>query len=129
MGVKRYPQMKQQTLAMAADQDNGFEHSRKPTRREDFLRTMQTIVPWAALCQVIEPHYPKAGNGRPPIGLERMLRIHFLQHWFNLADLACEEALYDSAGHRKLTLDMCDLGERCGKHRVARLLKLEGLRS
>ena len=57
--------MKQQTLAMAADQDNGFEHSRKPTRREEFLRTMQTIVPWAALCQVIEPHYPKAGNGRP----------------------------------------------------------------
>ena len=80
--------MKQQTLAMAADQNNGFEQSRKPTRREEFLRTMETIVPWAALCQVIEPHYPKAGNGRPPIGLERMLRIHFLQHWFNLADLA-----------------------------------------
>ena len=46
---------------------------------------------------MIEPHYPKAGNGRPPIGLERMLRIHFIQHWFNLADLACEEALYDIA--------------------------------
>ena len=45
---------------------------------------------------MIEPHYPKAGNGRPPIGLERMLRIHFLQHWFNLSDQACEEALYDS---------------------------------
>ena len=73
--LKRYPQMKQQTLAMAADQNNGFEQSRKPTRREEFLRTMETIVPWAALCQVIEPHYPKAGNGRPPIGLERMLRI------------------------------------------------------
>ncbi len=62
---------------------------------------METIVPWAALCQVIEPHYPKAGNGRPPIGLERMLRIHFLQHWFNLADLACEEVLYDSASLRR----------------------------
>ena len=99
--LKRYPQMKQQTLAMAADQNNGFEQSRKPTRREEFLRTMETIVPWAALCQVIEPHYPKAGNGRPPIGLERMLRIHFLQHWFNLADLACEEALYDSASLRR----------------------------
>ena len=93
--------MKQQTLAMAADQNNGFEQSRKPTRREEFLRTMETIVPWAALCQVIEPHYPKAGNGRPPIGLERMLRIHFIQHWFNLADLACEEALYDSASLRR----------------------------
>jgi IS5 family transposase len=91
--------MKQQTLAMAADQT--FEKYRKPTRREEFLKTMQAIVPWAALCEVIEPHYPKAGNGRPPIGLERMLRLHFIQHWFNLADLACEEALYDSASLRR----------------------------
>ena len=90
--------MKQQTLAMAADQN--FEHYRKTTRRDEFLRTMDAIVPWAALCSVIEPHYPKAGNGRPPIGLERMLRIHFIQHWFNLADLACEEALYDSVSLR-----------------------------
>lgn len=87
--------MKQQTLAMAEDQ--GFEQYRKPTRRDQFLETMNRIMPWVALCMVIEPHYPKLGNGRPPVGLERMLRIHFLQHWFNLADLACEEALYDSA--------------------------------
>lgn len=91
--------MKQTTLAMAADQT--FENHRKPTRRDEFLKTMEAIVPWSALCEVIEPHYPKAGNGRPPIGLERMLRIHFIQHWFNLADLACEEALYDSASLRK----------------------------
>jgi IS5 family transposase len=90
--------MKQQTLAMAADQT--FENYRKPTRRDEFLKTMEAIVPWSALCEVIEPHYPKAGNGRPPIGLERMLRIHFVQHWFNLADLSCEEALYDSASLR-----------------------------
>ena len=90
--------MKQQTLAMAADQT--FESYRKPTRRDEFLKTMEAIVPWSALCEVIEPHYPKAGNGRPPIGLERMLRIHFIQHWFNLADLSCEEALYDSASLR-----------------------------
>ena len=90
--------MKQQTLAMAADQT--FENYRKPTRRDEFLKTMEAIVPWCALCEVIEPHYPKAGNGRPPIGLERMLRIHFIQHWFNLADLSCEEALYDSASLR-----------------------------
>ena len=93
--------MKQQTLAMAADQGSGFEQHRKPTRRDEFLNTMEAIVPWAALCEVIEPHYPKAGNGRPPISLERMLRIHFIQHWFNLADLACEEALYDSASLRR----------------------------
>lgn len=91
--------MKQQTLAMAADQS--FEHYRKPTRRDMFLETMERIVPWQALCAVIAPYYPKAGNGRPPIGLERMLRIHFLQHWFNLADLACEEALYDSPSLRR----------------------------
>lgn len=87
--------MKQQTLAMAADQGAGFEQHRKFTRREEFLNTMNRIVPWAELCAVIEPYYPKRGNGRPPIGLERMLRIHFIQHWFNLADFACEEALYD----------------------------------
>ena len=92
--------MKQQTLAMAADQ-SGYEQYRKPTRRDEFLATMEAIVPWSELCAVIEPHYPKAGNGRPPIGLERMLRIHFIQHWFNLADLACEEALYDSASLRR----------------------------
>jgi IS5 family transposase len=91
--------MKQQTLAMAADR--GFERHRKPTRRDAFLETMNRVVPWDALCAVVEPHYPKKGNGRPPIGLERMLRIHFLQHWFNLADLACEEALYDSASLRR----------------------------
>ena len=50
---------------------------------------------------MIQPHYPKGVGGRPPIGLERMLRIHFIQHWFNLADEACEEALYDSAGLRR----------------------------
>jgi transposase, IS5 family len=91
--------MKQQTLAMAADQ--GFEQHRKPTRRDQFLETMNRVVPLDALCAVVEPHYPKKGNGRPPIGLERMLRIHFLQHWFNLADLACEEALYDSISLRR----------------------------
>ena len=91
--------MKQQTLAMATDQT--FENYRKPTRRDEFLKTMEMIVPWAALCEVIEPYYPKAGNGRPPIGLERMLRIHFIQHWFNLADLSCEEALYDSVSLRR----------------------------
>jgi len=93
--------MKQQTLAMAADQGAGFEQYRRRTKREDFLDSMNAIVPWAALCAVIEPHYPKAGNGRPPIGLERMLRIHLLQHWFNLADNAVEEALYDIASLRR----------------------------
>ena len=93
--------MKQQTLAMAEDQNASFEQHRKPTRRDVFLDTMHKIVPWKDLCAIIEPHYPKRGNGRPPIGLERMLRIHFVQHWFNLADFACEEALYDSVSLRR----------------------------
>ncbi|PUE45434.1 IS5/IS1182 family transposase, partial [Limnohabitans sp. 2KL-17] len=82
--------MKQQTLALAADAGAGFEQYRRATRRDVFLSTMNEIVPWHALCEVIEPHYPKPGNGRPPVGLERMLRMYFVQHWFNLADEACE---------------------------------------
>lgn len=84
--------MKQQTLAMRQE---GFEQHRKPTRRDELLEMMNRLVPWSELCSVIEPHYPKRGKGRAPIGLERMLRIHFIQHWFNLDDFVCEEALYD----------------------------------
>ena len=104
--------MKQQTLAMAADAQSGFEQHRKPTRRGEFLKTMEAIVPWTALCDVIEPHYPKAGNGRPPVGLERMLRMYFVQHWFNLADEACEEALLDSTALRRF------VGIDLGRERV-----------
>jgi IS5 family transposase len=85
--------MKQRTLAMM----NGFERYSKKTRRAVFLDEMEQVVPWAELGALIEPHYPKAGNGRQPVGLERMLRIYFLQQWFNLSDPAVEEALYDSA--------------------------------
>ena len=93
--------MKQQTLATAVDQGAGFERYRRSTKRDVFLATMNEIVPWRALCEVIEPHYPNPGNGRPPIGLERMLRMYFVQHWFNLADEACEEALLDSTALRR----------------------------
>ena len=61
---------------------------------------MNRVVPWAKLGAVVETVYPKTGNGRPPIGLERMLRIYFLQQWFNLSDPAVEEALYDSLAMR-----------------------------
>jgi transposase, IS5 family len=74
----------------------GFEKYSKTTRRARFLAEMDRVVPWRALCARIEPVYPKAGNGRPPVGVERMLRMYFLQHWFNLSDPAVEEALYDS---------------------------------
>jgi len=89
--------MCQQTLCTES-----FEKFRKRTRRERFLAEMEQIVPWAELCALIEPVYPQAcgGAGRPPVGLERMLRIYFLQQWFNLSDPAVEEALYDSRALR-----------------------------
>jgi IS5 family transposase len=80
----------------------GFERHRKPTRRERFLAQMDQVVPWGKLTALIEPVYPAGeGPGRPPIGLERMLRIHFLQHWFNLSDPAMEESLYDVRSMRE----------------------------
>ena len=87
--------MKQTTLAIAGDQGAGFEQYRRPTKRDVFLQTMNEVVPWSELCEVIKPHYARGEGGRPPIGLQRMLRMHFVQHWFNLADEACEEALLD----------------------------------
>jgi IS5 family transposase len=97
--------MKQRTLAMA----NGFERYGKKTRRAEFLEEMEQVVPWKKLCTLIEPHYPKAGNGRPPVGVERMLRMYFLQQWFNLSDPAVEEALYDSVVMREFV--GIDLGQ------------------
>ena len=89
--------MSQQTFAAAS-----FEQCRKPTRRERFLAEMARVIPWEDLAGVIAPFYPKAeGAGRPPVGVERMLRIHFLQQWFNLSDPAVEEALYDSRAMRQ----------------------------
>ena len=88
--------MRQLTLASV-----NFDKHRKVTRRAAFLAEMDKVVPWQELRAIIEPFYAKAGNGRPPIGLERMLRLHFLQHWFNLSDPAAEEALYDSESMRR----------------------------
>jgi len=78
----------QRTFASMAWQAKG-----KVTRRERFLAEMEAIMPWARLLALIEPHYPKAGNGRQPLGLEKMLRIYFLQHWFNLSDPQAEDAI------------------------------------
>src|ERR1035437_3807268 len=88
--------MKQQTLT-------GFERYAKTTRRAQFLADMQVIVPWAELTAVVEPFYPEfsEAGGRPPLPLERMLRVYFLQNWFNLSDPAVEEALYDSVSMRE----------------------------
>src|SRR5881398_1620926 len=89
--------MKQRTLAMMT----GFEQYTRKTRRAIFLEEMEQVVPWRELCALVEPHYPKPGKGRRPVGVERMLRIYFLQHWFNLSDPGVEEALYDSLSMRR----------------------------
>ena len=81
----------QMTLATG----RGFDKHARATRKAEFLAKMETLMPWAEFCALIEPHYPKAGNGRPPVGLERMLRMYCVANWFNLADEACEDALYD----------------------------------
>ena len=77
-----------------------FANKKKITRREKFLAGMEAVIPWGKLLAVIEPFYPKGERGRPPVGLERMLRVYFLQQWYGLADEALEDALYDSQALR-----------------------------
>ena len=84
--------MRQQTLAA----QRGFEKYGRKSKRERFLEEMEQIVPWAELQALVEPYYPKGENGRPPIGLSIMLRVYFLQQWFNLSDPGAEDTLYES---------------------------------
>ena len=94
--------MQQQTFA-----DASFARYRKPTRRERFLDEMNRVVPWADLAAAIAPIYPNAeGPGHQPVGVERMLRLHCLQQWFNLSGLAVEESLYDQPMNRFLSANV-----------------------
>ncbi len=77
-----------------------FAGKKKQTRRDRFLAEMEQVVPWARLVARLRPLYPKGERGRPPIGLERMLRIYFVQQWYGLAHAAVEDALYDSQALR-----------------------------
>ena len=88
-----------------------FADKKKITRREKFLARMEALIPWAQLLAVIEPFYPKGQRGRPPLGLERMLRVYFLQQWYGLADEALEDALYDSQALQHFArIDLCAEG-------------------
>ncbi len=89
-----------------------YEQKKKPTRREIFLEKMEQVVPWERPMEVIEPHYPKSGKrGRPPSGLERMLRMYFVLQWYGLADEAVENAIYDSQALRNfMGIDLCKQG-------------------
>jgi IS5 family transposase len=85
-----------------------YAKKKKRTRREAFLEKMEQVVPWSRLMEVIEPHYPRSGRrGRQPIGLERMLRMYFVQQWYGLADEAVEDAIYDSQALRNfMSIDL-----------------------
>jgi transposase, IS5 family len=78
-----------------------YDNKKKKTRREKFLQEMDKVIPWKDLIQIIERYYPKAGNGRQPMSLERMLRIYFMQQWYGLSDPAMEDALYDIESMRR----------------------------
>jgi IS5 family transposase len=78
-----------------------YENKKKKTRREQFLAEMDQVIPWQELIQIIEKYYPKAGNGRQPMPLERMLRIYFMQQWYGLSDPAMEDGLYDIESMRR----------------------------
>ena len=83
--------MKQETFT-----DIEYSYRKKKTKREEFLEIMEEIIPWDEWVGVIEPYYPKGKRGRPPMGIEKMLRMYLLQIWFNLSDPATEDAIYDS---------------------------------
>ena len=90
--------MKQETFT-----DIEYSFRKKKTKREEFLEIMDEIIPWDEWVGVIAPYYPKGKRGRPPMGIEKMLRMYLLQIWFNLSDPATEDAIYDSYAMRKFT--------------------------
>ncbi|MCC8064716.1 MAG: transposase [Clostridiales bacterium] len=88
--------MRQETFT-----DMEYSYRKRKTRRGKFLEIMDEIIPWDEWIEAIEPYYPKGKRGRPPMGIEKMLRMYLLQVWFNLSDLATEDAIYDSYAMRK----------------------------
>lgn len=118
--------MKQTTFASMS-----FAAKKRRTRREKFLAEMEQVVPWAKLIALIEPHYPKAGRrGRPPMPLESMLRIYFMQQWYALSDPAMEDALYEIESMRRFAgLELIDdaLPDETTILKFRRLLERHGL--
>jgi len=90
--------MKQETFT-----DIEYSYRKKKTKREEFLKIMDEIIPWTEWVRGIKPCYPKGKHGRPPMGIEKKLRMYLLQIWFNLSDPATEDAIYDSYAMRKFT--------------------------
>lgn len=87
--------MQQQTFT-----DIEYSRRKKKTRREEFLDTMDQMIPWEDWIAMIEPYYPSGKRGRPTRGIETMLRMYLMQIWFNLSDAAMEDTIYDSYAMR-----------------------------
>jgi IS5 family transposase len=79
----------------------GLNLSVKKTRKREFLEEMERVVPWKVLCEIVDPYYPKGKTGRPPMGVQTMLRVHYMQQWFGLSDPAMEEALHEVPLYRE----------------------------
>src|SRR6202790_4701843 len=90
--------MRMRQISFASAEHQG---KKRVTRREKFLGEMEQVVPWSRLLAALEPHYPRGTRGRPPIGLERMLRLYFVQQWYALSDEGLEDAVSDSAAIRQ----------------------------
>ena len=90
--------MKQETFT-----DIEYSCRKKKTKREEFLEIMDEIIPWEEWVDIIAPYYPQGKRGRPPMEIEKMLRMYLLQIWFHLSDPATEDAIYDSYAMRKFT--------------------------
>lgn len=81
--------------------DLDYQYKKKTTRRERFLSEMNTIIPWNELVKPIKRHYPSGKTGRPPVALETLLRIYFLQQWYSLSDPGVEDSPYDMEAMRR----------------------------
>ena len=98
-------------MAQLTFSDLEYSRRKKRTRREKFLAEMNRLVPWEKWVAAIEPYYPQGLRGRPPVGLEKMLRMYLLQEWFHLSAAAVEETIYDSyAMHTFMGVDFLESG-------------------
>src|SRR5210317_1576844 len=108
--------------------DLEYANKKKTTRRERFLQEMDSIIPWSVLVKPIKRAYPKGHTGRPPVPLEAMLRIYFLQQWYGLSDPAAEDSLYDTESMRRFVgVDLDSIPDESTILRFRHRLEMEGL--
>ncbi|MBW9267904.1 MAG: IS5 family transposase [Candidatus Thiodiazotropha sp. (ex. Lucinisca nassula)] len=108
--------------------DLEYSHKKKTTRREKFLQEMEAVIPWQLLVKTIKRAYPQGHTGRPPVKLEVLLRIYFLQQWYGLSDPAAEDSLYDTESMRRFVgVDLAGIPDESTICRFRHRLEKEGL--